>query len=92
MLTMSSSDDAPDDDAPTGWTTEETDDDVRSWLGAEERVVCTEKTGEEGEWIAFLQPRGELGTSNQVPLTDEPTDRDGALSAAREYMEENSDE
>lgn len=92
MLTMSSSTDAPDDDAPAGWTTEETDDDVRSWLGAEERVVCTEKTGEGDEWIAYLQPRGELGTSNQVPLTDEPTDREGALSAAREYMRQNSDE
>ncbi|SFG14281.1 hypothetical protein SAMN04488063_1554 [Halopelagius inordinatus] len=89
---MSSSTDTPGDDAPTGWTTEEADDDVHSWLGADERVVCTEASGSGDGWVAYSQPRGELGTSNQVPLTDEPTDRDGALAAAREYMEENSDE
>lgn len=89
---MSSSTDTSDDDAPSGWTTEEADDDVHSWLGADERVVCTEASGSGDGWVAYSQPRGELGTSNQVPLTDEPTDRDGALSAAREYMDEHSDE
>ncbi|WP_224268180.1 hypothetical protein [Haloprofundus salinisoli] len=85
---MSSPTDHSDEDSPPGWTPEENDDDVRSWLGADERVVCAR---EDDGWTAYAVPRSELGASHRTPLTDESTDFDGALSAARDYMERNDD-
>ncbi|WP_224448892.1 hypothetical protein [Haloprofundus salilacus] len=84
---MSSPTDHP-EEAPSGWETEESDDDVRSWLGPDERVVCTR----EGDgWTAYSVPRDELAASHQTPLTENPTEFDKALSAARDYMERNDD-
>lgn len=74
-------------EAPAGWEPEERAEDVRSWLGGEERVVCSRSATDEAGWIAFAQPRGELGTSNQVPLTESATGREAAVEAARDYME-----
>ncbi|WP_117594647.1 hypothetical protein [Haloprofundus halophilus] len=86
---MSSPTDDSDEDAPPGWTTEERDDDVRSWLGPDERVVCAR----EGDgWSAYAVPRSELGASHRTPLTEDSTGFDKVLSAARDYMERNSDE
>lgn len=90
---MSPPTDGADDESPAGWATEESSGDVRSWLGAEDRVVCVREGGDEDDgWIAYTEPRGELGASHQVPLTDGSTTRDEALSAARDYMERNAEE
>lgn len=85
---MSSTADGPNDDAPTGWTVEETDDDVHSWLGPGERVLCVR---EADEWVAYSQPRSELGAPSRTPLTDGPTTRERALSTARAYMERHAE-
>ncbi|WP_224334031.1 hypothetical protein [Haloprofundus halobius] len=86
---MSSPTDRSDQDSPSGWTLEESDDDVRSWLGSDERVVCAR----EGDgWSAYAVPRSELGASHRTPLTEDAADFDTAFSAARDYMERNSDE
>jgi hypothetical protein len=75
-------------ETPAGWTAEESSDDVRSWLGSEDRVLCVR---EDDAWLAYAQPRGELGTSNQVPLTEDPVSFEEAIAAAREYMEQNTE-
>lgn len=82
---------APGGEAPAGWEAAKRGEGVRSWLGGEERVVCTREATDEDGWIAFAQPRGELGTSNQVPLTESATGREAAVEAARDYMERHGD-
>lgn len=83
----------PDDhdpDTPDGWAVHEHEDNLRSWVGDDKRVLCT-TDGDSDEWTVSLQPRGELGASHEVPLTDGPTSRDQALAVAREYMEGNAE-
>ena len=71
---------------PSGWVTEEESDDAYSWLGPEERVVCRRDVNDSGRWAAHAQPRGELAEPARIPIVDEPTDFEEALSAVREYM------
>ena len=78
--------DTSDEEVPPGWITEEASDDVHSWLGSDERVLCTRVADDADAWIAYIQPRGELATSTQVPLFETPICLAEALSAAREYM------
>ncbi|WP_129113043.1 hypothetical protein [Halegenticoccus tardaugens] len=86
---MTPSIDEPDDGAPPGWTAEESSDDVSAWLGPDERVLCVR----EGDgWIAYAQPRSELGTVHRVPLLDEPAERERAVAAARQYVEESAED
>lgn len=79
-----------DENAPSGWVTETRSDEIHSWVGPAERLVCT-REGNEDEWMAYSQPRSELGAPTQVQLTHTPTDLDQVLSVAFEYMERNSD-
>ena len=79
-----------DDDLPAEWTVEGRDDDVRSWLGPEDRVVCV-REGDGEQWLSYAEPRSELGTTARTPLTDGPTSFEDARSAALEYMRRNAD-
>ena len=79
-----------DEEPPPGWTTETRSDEIHSWVGHAERVVCTRKETNE-EWIAYSQPRSELGAPTQIPLTESPVRLDQALSIAFDYMERNSE-
>ena len=77
------------DELPGGWSAEEETETVLAWLGPADRVLCLR---EEDGWTAAVEPRSELGTADHVPLTDGPTDRDAAISAARRYMAEEAEE
>ena len=83
--------DTTDTEAPPGWTVEEVSDDVHSWLGAEEQVICARVADGEDVWTAYAQPRSELAVPAQIPLFDAPAPREEALSAAMEYMTQNDD-
>jgi hypothetical protein len=77
------------EEAPTGWVSETRSDEVHSWVGPAERLVCTRE--ENDEWMVYSQPRSELGAPTQVQLTHTSTDLDQVLSVAFEYMKQNSD-
>ncbi|WP_101297781.1 hypothetical protein [Halegenticoccus soli] len=85
---MASPNDEPNGGPPSGWTEEESDDDLRSWLGPEDRVICR---AEGDGWVAYTQPRDELGAAHQVDLTDGPVAREEAVETARGYMERNGE-
>ncbi|WP_266080994.1 hypothetical protein [Haladaptatus caseinilyticus] len=89
LHTMSPSSPNHVDDTPPGWTTEAKSDDIHSWVGPAERLLCSREGND--TWVTYSQPRSELGAPTQVQLTDGPVELDQALSVAFEYMERNSD-
>lgn len=83
--------DTADTEAPPGWTVEEAADDVRSWIGPEERAVCARVADGDDAWTAYAQPRGELAAPAKVPPFDAPAPLDETRSAAREYVARSGD-
>jgi len=78
-----------DEETPSGWVSETRSDEIHSWVGPAERLVCTREAND--EWMAYSQPRSELGAPTQVQLTHTPVNLDQVLSVAFEYMKQNSD-